>query len=58
MTAAYFRERAEWCFALARQISDRPAADELRIDAARYLARAERLLPKGTSIGTALFRPV
>ena len=35
--------RAEWCVALARQISDRPAADELRIDAAAYLVRAERI---------------
>ncbi len=58
MTAAHFRERAEWCSALAHQISDRPAADELRIDAAMYLARAERVLREGASIGTALFRPV
>jgi hypothetical protein len=43
MTAAYFRERAEWCVALASQISDGPAAEGLRIDAAAYLVRAEGL---------------
>ena len=43
MTAANFRERAEWCVALACQISDRPAADELRNDAAAYLAQAHRM---------------
>jgi len=43
MTAAYFRERAEWCTALARHISDGRVADNLRIDAATYLVRAERL---------------
>ena len=43
MTAAYLSERAEWCVALARQISDRPAADALRIDAAAYLVRAGRM---------------
>ena len=41
MTAAHFRERAEWCAALARQISDGLAADTLRIDAAAYLVRAD-----------------
>jgi hypothetical protein len=43
MTAAYFRERAEWCVALACQISDRLAADELRNDAAAYLVQADRM---------------
>jgi hypothetical protein len=43
MTAAHLRERAEWCVALARQISDRLAADELRINAAAYLVRADRM---------------
>ena len=41
MTADHFRERAEWCAALARQISDGLAADTLRIDAAAYLVRAD-----------------
>jgi hypothetical protein len=43
MTAAYFRERAQWCAALARQISDSLAADKLRIDAAAYMVRADRV---------------
>jgi hypothetical protein len=43
MTAAHFRERAEWCAALARQISDGLAAHALRIDAAAYLVRADQI---------------
>ena len=43
MTATHFRERAEWCVALACQMSDGPAAEGLRIEAAAYLVRAERL---------------
>ena len=43
MTAAYFRERAEWCVMLAAQMSDTPAADQLRTKAIAYLTRAERL---------------
>jgi hypothetical protein len=42
MTAAYYRERAEWCVALSCQMSDGPAAEGLRIEAAAYLVRAER----------------
>jgi hypothetical protein len=51
MTATYFRERAEWCVALARQISDGPAADALRIDAAAYLVRAEGLARSNGFVG-------
>lgn len=47
MTAVNLRERAEWCGTLARQISDRPAADRLRIDAAAYLVRADLITCKG-----------
>jgi hypothetical protein len=48
MTAEHFHERAEWCAALAREMSDRVAADGLRIDAAAYLVRADRInLRKG-----------
>ena len=43
MTAAHFRERAEWCASLAREISDGLAADALRIDAAAYLVRADQM---------------
>ena len=38
--AAYLRSRAELCLAIAQQMSDPVAAQELRLKAAQYLARA------------------
>jgi hypothetical protein len=40
MTAALLQDRAVWCGALARLISDQIAAVGLRIDAAAYLVRS------------------
>ena len=38
--AAYLRSQAELCLAIAQQMSDPVAAQELRLKAAQYLARA------------------
>ena len=41
--ARYWREQAALCLEIARQISDRPAADKMRATAAEYFARAVEL---------------
>ena len=41
--ARYWREQAALCLEIARQISDRPAADKMRVTAAEYSARAAEL---------------
>ena len=38
--ARYLRSQAEWCLELARQMSDRKTADNLKAEAARYQAEA------------------
>ena len=38
--ANYLRAEAELCLEIARQISDHEAAENLRAEAARYLAQA------------------
>ena len=38
--ARYLRGQAEWCLELARQMSDRKTADNLKAEAARYQAEA------------------
>jgi hypothetical protein len=38
--ARYLRAQAELCLQIARQMSDRKAAEQLRADAARYHAEA------------------
>ena len=38
--ARYLRAQAELCFDIARQLSNRQVADNLRAAAAQYLARA------------------
>jgi hypothetical protein len=41
--ARYWREQAALCLEIARQISDRRAADNMRATAAQYFARATEL---------------
>jgi len=41
--AHYFRAHAEFCLNLAEQISDAREAQNLRLTAADYLARAQKL---------------
>ena len=41
--ARYLRGQAQWCLELARQMSDRKTADNLKAEAARYLAEAVAL---------------
>jgi hypothetical protein len=41
--ARYWREQAVLCLEIARQISDRPAADKMRATATEYFARAAEL---------------
>ena len=41
--ARYWREEAVLCMEIARQISDRPAADKMRATANEYFARAAEL---------------
>ena len=41
--AKYLRAQAELCLQIARQISDRKAAENLRAEAAQYKAEAEPL---------------
>ena len=38
--ARYLRAQAQWCLELARQMSDRKTADNLKAEAARYQAEA------------------
>ena len=38
--ARYLRSQAAWCLELARQMSDRKTADNLKAEAARYQAEA------------------
>jgi hypothetical protein len=38
--ARYLRDQAKLCLEIARQMSDRQAAETLRMDAAQYFARA------------------
>ena len=38
--ARYLRAQAQWCLELARQMSDRKVADNLKAEAARYQAEA------------------
>jgi hypothetical protein len=44
--ARFFRSQAELCLEIARQLSDRAAADNVRLTAANYLARADELEEK------------
>ncbi|MBI3704795.1 MAG: hypothetical protein HY244_13360 [Rhizobiales bacterium] len=41
--AQYFREQANLCLDVARQVSDRTLAEGLRLDAAQYFMRAMEL---------------
>jgi hypothetical protein len=41
--ARYWREQAVLCMEIARQITDRRAADQMRATATEYFARAEKL---------------
>jgi len=41
--ARYWREQAALCLEIARQISDRCAADQMLLTAAEYFARAQEL---------------
>ncbi len=41
--ARYFRQQADVCLKIAKQLSDRAAADKLRESSAHYLAQAMRL---------------
>jgi hypothetical protein len=41
--ARYWREQAVLCLEIARQISDRPAAEKMRSTATEYFARAAEL---------------
>lgn len=41
--ARYFREHAELCLEMARQVSDRRTAESLRLDARHYFKRASDL---------------
>jgi len=41
--ARYFREHAELCLEMARQVSDRRSAESLRSDARHYFERADEL---------------
>ena len=41
--ARYLRAQAELCLEMARQVSDRGTADNLRAEAARYHAEAEEI---------------
>ena len=41
--ARYLRAQAELCLEIARQMSDRKAAQQLRADAARYYAEATEI---------------
>jgi hypothetical protein len=38
--ARYLRAQAQWCLELARQMSDRKTADNLKAEAVRYQAEA------------------
>ena len=50
--AQYFRKQAALCLEMARQISDRQAAANLRVSAAQYSARATELDHKVEPVGT------
>ena len=55
--ARYWREQAVLCMEIARQISDRQAADKMRATATEYFARAEELeKPTGRSGGEPMVR--
>ncbi len=41
--ARYFRDQAALCLEIARQVSDRQLAENLRLDAAHYFMRASEL---------------
>jgi hypothetical protein len=41
--AKYLRAQAELCLEIARQLSDRAAAQRVRLNAADYLSQAENL---------------
>ena len=41
--ARYLRAQAELCLAMARQVSDRGSADNLRAEAARYQAEVAEI---------------
>ena len=43
MTARYLRSQAEFCLEMARQMSDRKIADNLKAEAARYQEEAVAL---------------
>jgi hypothetical protein len=49
--ARYLRARAEWCLALASQLSDANAAANVRKEAAHYYERAQELEDRSPSAG-------
>ena len=52
-SARYHRDQAELCLEMARQISDRLAADALRAEAARQFDRAtglEKPVPRSSQL--------
>ena len=50
--AQYFRKQAVLCLEMARQMSDRQAAANLRVSAAQYFARAMTLDNEVEPVGT------
>ena len=54
--AAYLRAQAELCLDMARQISDRSIAENLRAEAARYQAEAAAIETRDQSGPQATFQ--
>ena len=48
----HFRDQAALCLEIARQMSDRQAADNLRVSAAHYFAKGTELDHKAEPAGT------
>jgi hypothetical protein len=49
--AQYFRAQAQLCLEIARQLSDRVAAEKIRLTAADYLSKAEELERVAETVG-------
>ncbi len=55
--AQYFRSQAALCIEIANQISDRTQAENLRTEAANYLARAEQIEETQITPTTSISKP-
>ena len=55
--ARYWREQAVLCLQIARELSDRQAADEMRATATEYFARATELEKRVDTVGQQAGRP-